>query len=234
MQPHCSINVRRYKAVLFDLDGVITDTMQFHYEAFRQAFSRLGIDVKPVDIYTREGMPSMKLGKALIEEYGVSVGDEELKKTVEEKRELYRQIASGKIKAYPGVPETLAMLRENGVKLALVTGSNRKSVTKVIEEAGLEKAFDTVVTSEDTERGKPFPDPYLKGTERLGVDKANAVVVENAPMGIRAAKAAGVDYVIAVTTTLPEEYFKDADDIMPSFVDLGDCLARRLEAKSGK
>ncbi len=234
MQPHCTINARRYRAVLFDLDGVITDTMQFHYEAFHRAFGRLGIDVTPLDIYTREGMPSMKLGKALLEEYGVSVSDEELKKTVEEKRELYRQIAEGKIRAYPGVPETLAMLRENGVKLALVTGSNRKSVTKVVEEACLEGMFDTIVTSEDTERGKPFPDPYVKGMEKLGADKAYSVVVENAPMGIKAAKAAGVDYVIAVTTTLPEQYFKDADDIMPSFADLGSCLARRLEAAPGK
>ncbi len=230
MQPHCSIDVRRYRAVLFDLDGVITDTMQFHYEAFHQAFKRLGLDVKPLDIFTREGMPSMKLGRALVEEYGVTVSDEELKKTVEEKRELYRQIAEGKIRAYPRVPETLAMLRENGVKLALVTGSNRKSVTKVVDEAGLAGMFDAIVTSEDTEKGKPFPDPYLRGIEMLGVDKAYSVVVENSPMGIKAAKAAGVDYVIAVTTTLPEQYFKDSDDVMSSFADLGDCLARRLNA----
>jgi len=186
MQPHCSIDARRYRAVLFDLDGVITDTMQFHYEAFHRAFGRLGIDVTRLDVYTREGMPSMKLGKALLEEYGVSVSDEELKKTIEEKRELYREIAGGNIRAYPGVPETLAMLRENGVKLALVTGSNRKSVTKVVEEAGLTGMFDAIVTGEDTARGKPFPDPYVKGMEKLGADKAYSVVVENSPMGIKA------------------------------------------------
>ena len=229
MQPHCSINVRRYRAVLFDLDGVITDTAVFHYEAFHQAFKRLGLDVKPLDVYTREGMPSMKLGKAILDGFKVNAIDDELEKAVEEKRELYRQLAEGKIKAFPGVPETLSMLHENGVRLALVTGSNRKSVTKVIDEAGLEGMFDTIVTSEDTERGKPFPDPYLRGMEKLGVDKSFSVVVENAPMGIKAAKAAGVDYVIAVTTTLPEEYLREADDIMPSFSDLGDCLARRLE-----
>lgn len=229
MQPHCSINVRRYRAVLFDLDGVITDTARFHYEAFRIAFKRFGLDLKPLDVYIREGMPSMKLGKAILDGYRVTAIDDELEKAVEEKRELYRQLASGNIKAFPGVPETLAMLHENGVKLALVTGSNRKSVTKVIEEAHLVSMFDAIVTSEDTERGKPAPDPYLKGMEKLGVDKAFSVVIENAPMGIKAAKAAGVDYVIAVTTTLPEEYLTAADDIMPSFADLGDCLAKRME-----
>jgi beta-phosphoglucomutase len=232
MQPHCTINARRYRAVLFDLDGVILDTMKLHYEAFRHAFATLGIDVRPRDIYTREGMPSMKLGRALLEEYDVQASDEGLKKVVDEKRELYRQIAAGKTRPFPGVPETLALLRESGIKLALVTGSNRKSVTQVIEEAGLADAFDAIVTGEDTPRGKPYPDPYEKGMQMLGVDKAFSVVVENAPLGIKSARGAGADYIIAVTTTLPEEYLKEADDIMPSFADLGECLARRLEDKA--
>ncbi len=206
MQPHCTINVQLYNAVLFDLDGVITDTAQFHYEAFRQAFKDLGMDIKPLDVYTREGMPSMKIGRSLVEEYDVKVSDEVLQRTVEEKRELFRKMAAGKAKAFKEVPETLAMLRENGIKLGLVTGSNRQTVMKVIEVTGLQNTFDAIVTSEDTERGKPFPDPYVKGMEMLGVDKEHCVVVENAPLGIKAAKAAGVDYVIAVTTTLPEQY----------------------------
>ncbi len=234
MQPHCTINVQRYKAVLFDLDGVITDTAQFHYEAFRETFKKLGLDIKPLDVYTREGMPSMKIGQSLVEEYGVKVSDEVLKRTVEEKRELFRKMAAGRAKAFKGVPETLAMLRENGIKLGLVTGSNRKTVMKVMEETGLDNAFDAVVTSEDTERGKPFPDPYVMGMKKLGVDKEHCVVVENAPLGIKAAKAAGVEYVIAVTTTLPEQYLAEADDIMPSFADLGDCLSRRLEYAAKK
>jgi beta-phosphoglucomutase len=232
MQPHCTINARRYRAVLFDLDGVITDTMKLHYEAFRLAFATLGIDVKPLDVYTREGMPSMKLGRELLDAYGAKAKDDELKKVVEKKRELYRQMAAGKTKPFPGVPETLALLRESGIRLALVTGSNRKSVMQVVRETGLVDAFDAIVTSEDTPRGKPYPDPYEKGMEMLGAEKSYSVVVENAPLGIKAARAAGVDYIIAVTTTLPEEYLKEADDIMPSFADLGECLARRLDDKA--
>src|SRR5208337_2089556 len=132
MQPHCSIDLQRYKAVLFDLDGVITDTAYFHYEAFRQAFKKAGLDLTPLDVFTKEGMPSMKIGKALTDQYGVQLSDEELDRIVEDKRERYRKLVSGKAHAYKGVPETLAMLRENGIKLGLVTGSNRKSVTQVI------------------------------------------------------------------------------------------------------
>jgi beta-phosphoglucomutase len=231
MQPHCTIDVDRYRAILFDLDGVITDTMKFHYEAFRRAFKKAGIDVKPRDVYTNEGMPALEIGEALLEEYGVYIPDGELKRMVGEKQELFRRLSKGNVRAYEGVPETLAMLREHGLKLALVTGSNSKSVMKVVEEAGLDKAFDAIVTSDDVKRGKPYPDPYLKGMEMLGAEKAQSVVVENAPLGIKAAKAAGAGYVIAVTTTLPDEYLTEADDIMPSFVDLEHCLARRLETQ---
>ena len=228
MRPHCTIDVNRYRAILFDLDGVITDTVKFHYEAFRLAFRPAGIDVKPKDVYCNEGMPALEIGKALLDEYGVKMPEDELRRLVREKQELFRELSGGKARAYEGVPETLAMLREGGIKLALVTGSNKRSVSKVMEEAGVDKAFDAVVTSDDVERGKPYPDPYLRGMEKLGVEKAKSVVVENAPLGIKAAKAAGAGYVIAVTTTLPENCLSEADDVMPSFVDLEHCLARRL------
>jgi beta-phosphoglucomutase len=179
-------------------------------------------------IYKTEGMPSLETGKAIVKEKGAHLTDQQISKLIENKREIYRSMAARDAKTYPGVPETLKMLRENGIKLALITGSNLKTATMVIRKVGLVGAFDVVVTADDTPRGKPYPDPYLKGMKELGVPPENCVVVENAPLGIAAAKAAGAGYVIGVTTTLPEEYLKGADDIMPAFVDLEECLARRL------
>ncbi len=234
MVQSCRIDVERYKAILFDLDGVITDTMKFHYEAYRQAFEPLGISLTPLDVYQAEGMPSIEVGKTFVKKYGVSVGEEQVKNVIEQKRELYRKLAAGHIKMYPGVKDTIDLLRNNGIKLALVSGSNRISVTKVLDEIGMADKFDAVVTGADTERGKPYPDPYLKAMNMLGIPGENSVVVENAPLGIKSAKAAGVDYVIAVTTTLPESYLREADDIMPSFTDIEDCLARRFKEAQKK
>ncbi len=231
MQPRCTIDMSRYRAILFDLDGVITDTVKFHYEAFRTVFKKAGIDVKPEDIYCNEGMPALEIGRALLEKYAIKVPEDELKRMIKEKQELFRRLSRGNARAYEGVPETLAMLREGGIKLALVTGSNKASVMKIVEEAGVDKAFDAIVASDDVERGKPYPDPYLRGMEKLGVESGKSVVVENAPLGVKSAKAAGAGYVIAVTTTLPEDCFKEADDVMPSFVCLEQCLARRLWAR---
>ncbi|CAJ35400.1 HAD family hydrolase [Methanocella arvoryzae] len=226
----CRIDTDRYKAVLFDLDGVITDTMSLHYEAYRRAFEKYGIAVSQLDIYLLEGMPSMDVGREIVRLKGSNLQEEQIRKLVEEKREIYRSLTVEHALPYPAVPETLRMLREQGIKLALITGSNLVSVRKTLSKAGLENAFDTIVTGDDTPRGKPFPEPYLKGMEKLGVPGENCVVVENAPLGIKSAKAAGAGYVIAVTTTLPPEYLKEADDIMQSFAEIEDCLARRLAA----
>jgi beta-phosphoglucomutase len=229
MNATCRIDVKKYKAVLFDLDGVITDTMGMHYEAYRQAFEKYRIHVTPQMIYKTEGMPSMEAGMAIVKEKGAHLTDQQIRKLIEDKREIYRSMAAKDAKTFPGVPETLKMLRENGIKVALITGSNLKTATRVIRKVGLEGAFDVVVTADDTPRGKPYPDPYRKGMEELDVPPENCVVVENAPLGIASAKAAEAGYVIGVTTTLPEEYLNGADDIMPAFTDLEECLARRLD-----
>jgi beta-phosphoglucomutase len=230
MAATCLIDVKMYKAVLFDLDGVIADTTSLHYEAYRQAFGKYGIRVTPLDVYRTEGMPSMEVGKTIAREKDAGLTDEQIGELIEEKREILRSLAARDARAFPGVSETLALLRSNGIKLALITGSNRKTTGEVVEKIGLEGAFDTIVTGDDLPRGKPYPDPYLKGMERLGIPPANCVVVENAPLGLESAKAANAGYVIGVTTTLPAEFLKGADDIMPSFADLEECLARRLSA----
>ena len=228
MEHSCRIDAEKYHAVLFDMDGVITDTMGLHYEAYSRAFAKYGIEVSKLEIYIFEGMPSMDVGREIVKAKAASLDELEIKNLIGEKREIYRSLTEKEARTYPGVPETLAMLREHGIRLALITGSNLISVQKTLHRVGLEKAFDVIVTGDDTPRGKPYPDPYTSGIEKLSVPKENCVVVENAPLGIRSAKAAGAGYVIAVTTTLPPEYLKEADDIMPSFSDIQDCLARRL------
>ncbi|HMK46506.1 MAG TPA: HAD family phosphatase [Methanocella sp.] len=224
----CRIDSNRYKAVLFDLDGVITDTMDLHYEAYRLAFKDYGIDVSRMDIFMREGMPSMDVGRDIASAKGARLTEADILKLIGKKREIQRSMAEKDARVYPGAAETLSVLRDHGIRLALITGSNLMSVQKTLHKVGIEGLFDAIVTGDDTPRGKPYPDPYLKGMEKLGVPGENSVVIENAPLGIRSAKAAGAGYVIAITTTLPAECLKEADDIASSFIDIEDCLAKRL------
>ena len=230
MAEHCDVFISRYRAALFDMDGVITDTMPVHLRAWQEAFRPYGICVDKMDVYMREGQQSRTMGREIAEQKGLNLSEEDLKKVVEEKGKFFEREAAG-ARAFDGVIETLKMLRGNGIKTALVTGSRASSARRVLQAAGVQDLFDVLVTGDDTDKGKPDPEPFLKAIEKLGVEKLDCVVVENAPLGIRSAKTAGVDYVIAVTTSLGEEYLKGADDVMASTAELLQCIARRFAAR---
>jgi beta-phosphoglucomutase len=213
------------------MDGVITDTMPIHLKAWQEAFRPCGIPIDKMDVYLREGMPSRAMTLDIAKEKGACMRDEDVDRIVAEKTRIFDSEAGANARTYDGVPGTLRTLRNNGLRTALVTGSKASSADKVLRAAGVRELFDVIVTGDDTKKGKPDPEPYLKGIEKCGIDRLDCVVVENAPLGIRSAKAAGVDYVIAVTTTLEQSYLREADDIMESFSDLEQCLARRFAAR---
>ena len=233
MAEHCIINISRFRAVLFDMDGVITDTMPVHLKAWQEAFRPYGVTVEKMDVYLREGMPSRVMARSIAGEKKIAIGEEDLRKIVEEKSAYFDREVSAGVKVFDGVPGILRMLRNNGIKTAVVTGSRTGSAKAVLRKAGVEELFDLVITGDDTENGKPSPDPYITAMGRLDVSRINCVVVENAPLGIESAKAAGAEYVIAVTTSLDASYLKEADDIMTSAADLETCLARRFAALPG-
>ncbi|HUL62799.1 MAG TPA: HAD family phosphatase [Methanocella sp.] len=230
MAEHCSIFITRYRAALFDMDGVVADTMPLHLKAWQEVFRSCGVAVDAMDVYLREGMQSAAMARGIAQEKGVRLTDEALEEMVAEKTRMFDREAAG-ARAYDGVPGTLRMLRNNGLRIALVTGSKAGSAETVLEAAGVRDLFDVVVTGDDTRKGKPDPDPYLKAIDKVHVNPLDCLVVENAPLGIRSAKAAGIGYVIGVTTTLAGEYLLEADDIMGSLAELEQCLARRFAAR---
>lgn len=234
MAEHCIVEITIYRAVLFDMDGVISDTMPLHYESWRRAFETIGVPVDKMDVYLREGMTSRSMGEQIAQAKGRNLSQEQLDRIVEDKSIYFTKLAMEKAKAYEGVVGTLHMLRNNGLKTALVTGSRSDAVDEVLNKLGLKDEFDAIVCAEDIKHGKPSPEPYEAAIKKLGVDRLNCIVVENAPLGIESAKAAKVDYVIAVTTTLPESYLSGADDIMSSIADLEQCLAQRFKSRPGR
>jgi len=234
MAERCSVDIYLYRAALFDMDGVITDTMPLHYESWKRAFARAGINVEKMDIYLREGMTSTAMAKEIAAAKGKALPVDEIGRVVDEKTKLFGELVKEYGRAYDCVKETLRMLRNNGIALALVTGSRRESVDAVLKKVGLEGEFDIIVGAEDVSSGKPGPEPYKSAMDKLNMPALDCVAVENAPLGIRSAKAAKVGYVIAIASTLDPSCLQEADEVDASFSELEQCFARRFEMRPGR
>ena len=208
------------KAVLFDCDGVVIDSMPVHAAAWVALFQRYGIEIEPVDVYLEEGRSIVDFCQRILNRNGY--GDLKLSAFDLSHEKERSVIAQKKIKLFPDIPVILQEIQQSGRQLGMVTGSNQMLIQHVIPQS-VRKQFDVIVTADDVQHGKPAPDPYLCAAEKLALDPSDCQVVENAPMGIRAAKAAGMQ-VVAITTTLDAGHLQQADSVVENFQELRNIL----------
>lgn len=197
------------KAVCFDMDGVIVDTMRHHVEAWRHAFNENGYDHEDLVFYLREGMPGKKTIVDVFNHSNVVVNENLVESIYVQKRNYFKEHAQ-----YEFIEETvstLIALSDEHIPIAVVTGSRKEFVSEVLSK--LPVTFDTIVTGDDVKEGKPSPEPYLLAMDRHSFKPSEWLVIENAPLGIQSAKRAGA-YCLAVETTLEEKYLKEADQII--------------------
>jgi HAD superfamily hydrolase (TIGR01509 family) len=207
----------KISTLIFDMDGVITDTMPYHFRAWRSIFASEGVQASHEDVYKREGQKGIDSVRELFAERGKPYTEAVGNRLLQEKEELFKRIFRRKFIA--GSRGFIKKFHAQGFKLALVTGTSRHEAQKLIPK-GLWECFDVTVCGSDVQNGKPHPEPYLKALAKLNVKPKEAIVFENAPFGIRSAKAAGL-YCIALETSLPSSYLTDADAIFHSFKAIG-------------
>ena len=209
---------RRIKAVLFDLDGVVVDTLHYHYMAWKKVFSDIGGKITEHTVLLHEGRSSREILPILLEEAGLIMPVDAHDEFIEKKRSHYREIVD--VQFFHGALSVINWLRGHGLVTAVVTACAEKTMQKSLSEN--ERAlFDLIQTGDDVPRAKPFPDPYDLARRKLNLEPDACLVVENAPLGIESAKAAGL-YCVAVETTLGREYLKMADVIIPDIQKLLD------------
>ena len=211
------------KAALIDMDGVLYDSMPFHARSWHQLFLDLGVkNSNPDEYYLYEGMRGADtIGMILKRELNRDTTEKEREEIYSQKTELFKHC--GEAKPMPGAADMLKALKDMNLTTVLVTGSGQPSLLeKINKDYPGYFPKERMVTAFDVVNGKPHPEPYLKGLKKAGVKASEAIVVENAPLGVRAGKSAGI-FTIAVTTgPIPKEVFeKEGADIifpdMPSF-----------------
>jgi len=215
----------KIKAVIFDMDGVITNTMPYHFNAWLATFQSIGIKVNCYDIYKREGQDGLTSAKEILKEYRRRFSLKDAKWVLSQKENLFKRIV--KIKFVKGARPFIRFLKMRKVLLGLVTGTSRQEVKKILPK-NLLNIFDVSITGDEVKKGKPNPEPFLKALNSLGVSSREAIVLENSPFGITAAKRGGL-YCIALETSLPKKYLKGADDIVKSY----DELRQKLRDSNG-
>jgi beta-phosphoglucomutase len=193
------------KAIIFDVDGVLVDSMSYQADAWIKAFEEIGITVTRRDVYELEGSNDNRLIKAIFEKAGKEPEPWYFEQLPKRKREA---LEFDKIKPFEGILDCIKELKQH-FRLAMVSGSNRSTIEKIMDKF-FSGCFEVVINGSDMERGKPDPDPFLKALEILDLTKNECIVIENAPLGITAAKRAGL-YCVAVASMLEPEKVQHAD-----------------------
>jgi len=189
----------RPKAIFFDMDGVLFDSMKFHAYAWVESMKQYGIEFSEYEAYMNEGQTGFStIDKTFVRVHGRNATQEEIKAIYKCKSEFFD--TCGKADPMPYALELLNKVKALGVQIFVVTGSGQPSLLN-----GLEERFpnifqkDKMVTAYDVKHGKPHPEPYLIALEKSGVAPWEAMVIENAPLGVESGVAAGL-FTVAVNT----------------------------------
>ena len=186
------------RAFVFDLDGTLTDNMHLHAESFAIFCERHGLPPYSEELRLRlDGKRNRDIFPIVFDQ---ELSMEEIRRYSREKEGIYRELSTGTIQVIPGALELLAQIESGGHPFAIATSAPAENVTHSLREIGLEGRFPIVARSDQVPRGKPYPDVFIKAAELIEVAPAQCHAFEDAPAGIRAARAAGMP-TFALTTT---------------------------------
>jgi beta-phosphoglucomutase len=180
----------KIKAIIFDLDGVLVDATEWHYEALNRALGLFGYNIARYEhLTTYNGLPTRKKLEMLSVEKNFPRGLHTLVNRIKQKytrEEILRSCTPVFEKEF-----MLHQLKREGFKLAVCSNSIRESVELMLRGSGVWDLFDCVLSNEDVKQAKPDPEIYLEAFKKLGVKPKEALIVEDAPHGIEAAKRSG-------------------------------------------
>lgn len=193
------------KAVLFDMDGVLYDSMPLHAIAWQESMKKFGIHMTTADAYATEGARGIDTIRLFVkQQQGKDISLEEAQRMYDEKTRLFHAMPEAPI--FDGVFSIMEKIQRSGMTVNVVTGSGQRPlIERLLHDFGQYLDEDHITTAYDVKRGKPYPDPYLTGLRKAGNLQPNeGIVVENAPLGVRAGVSAGIFTVAINSGPLPD------------------------------
>ncbi|MDR2066261.1 MAG: HAD family phosphatase [Endomicrobium sp.] len=205
-----------FKAVLFDMDGIIVDSMPYHFISWFETLKKYNVRVRPSIIFEMEGAKWGHIIEVAFKDYQVELTPEIYSRICGQREELFKKYFKRDI--FLGIPEFIKHLKAQNILVGLVTGSLRREAQNMLPKE-LYNLFDTIVGGDTVTNAKPHPEPYLTAATNLKVNPQECLVIENAPYGIKSAKDANM-VCYAIATSLPEESLKMADKVFDKHKDL--------------
>lgn len=197
------------KAVLFDMDGVLYDSMPHHAIAWQESMKRFGIDMTEADAYATEGARGIDTIRQIATRQGKEVSLEEAQRMYDEKSRIFHEMPDAPI--FEGVFDMMEKIKRAGMTVNVVTGSGQRPlIRRLLNDFDRYLDENHITTAYDVKRGKPYPDPYLMGLQKAGNLKPfEGIVVENAPLGVRSGVSAGIFTVAINSGPLPDKALLD-------------------------
>jgi HAD superfamily hydrolase (TIGR01509 family) len=212
------------QAILFDMDGVLFDSMPIHAKSWTKALIEMGVEFTEEESYLHEGRTGSGTIQIVFHRcLGRDATEEEIQRIYKRKSDLFE--ASPEAPVMPGARELLEQVKADGLQRVLVTGSGQKTLLARLNHFFPDQfTRGKMVTAFDVTIGKPHPEPYLQGLKKAGIKPHQAIVVENAPLGVESAKAAGLFTIAVNTGKLDDKHLLDAG---------ADLLFQGMQALSG-
>jgi beta-phosphoglucomutase len=221
------------KAVIFDFDGVVSDSEPVHYKSYVHALKPYGIELTKDQYYARYvGYTDEEGFEVMAEDFPEQLKGVSCEQLVNVKAVRFKELVRSEHHIFDGVESLVRMLLDNGIRVAICSGAKREEIEIMLEGSNIADAFEFIVASEDVVKGKPDPEPYLLALSKLNLNGDNisagqCVVIEDSHWGLEAANAAGMN-TVGVTNTYGHEGLSMADCIVESLADLNIEDLRRM------
>jgi beta-phosphoglucomutase len=214
------------RAVIFDFDGVITDSEILHLRAFNQVLARFNIEITE-EVYYKEylGFTDRDCFESVAGKNKLGLNLRQLENLIKQKNRIFEELAKTEATIFEGAPQFLQMLRENEVTMAVCSGAVLEEIELILEQSGLGPFFAVIVSGDQVIKGKPDPEGFLLALERLNKGRENpikaneCVVIEDSHWGLEAGNAAGM-HTVGITNTYNEEQLAMAEKIVAHLSEL--------------